>query len=133
MLKEKDPQLQLFIGDIALVTVGESNAFCIRINDISYDVKPGWLKVFFTALTMPLENHMWTLSTEQLNGEPFSMKGTPIKIQRLIFPEPKVEEEVKKKEVSKVVDITERIKLRDAGKPKSAVPSVSDSYPTQEV
>ena len=74
------------IGELVLVHVDERPGFFARIEDISPDVKPGWWQVKLLVLTMPLQVYTWTLDTSQVDGAPFTMGGTPIKLEKVESP-----------------------------------------------
>ncbi|NOY43885.1 MAG: hypothetical protein GXP50_00310 [Deltaproteobacteria bacterium] len=73
-------------GDVILVHVEDKPAFFGRVEEILPDVKVGWRRIRFTVLTVPLQEMTWILEPSQIDGEPFTMGGTPIRIERL--PEP---------------------------------------------
>lgn len=74
------------IGDLVLVHVDNSAGFFARVEDISPDVKPGWWQVKLLVLTMPLQVYTWTLDTSQVEGAPFTMGGTPIRLEKVESP-----------------------------------------------
>ena len=73
-------------GDVILVHVEDKPAFFGRVEEILPDVKVGWRRIRFTVLTVPLQEMTWILEPSQIDGETFTMGGTPIRIERL--PEP---------------------------------------------
>jgi hypothetical protein len=74
------------IGELVLVYVDERPGFFARIDDISPDVKKGWWQVKLLVLTMPLQVYTWTLDTSQVDGAPFTMGGTPIRLEKVVSP-----------------------------------------------
>lgn len=72
--------------DVILVHVQEKPAFFARVEEILPDVKKGWRQMRFQVLSVPLQELVWTLEPSQIDGEPFSMGGTPIRIERLPDP-----------------------------------------------
>ncbi len=75
-------------GDVILVHVEEKPAFFARVEEILPDVKIGWRRMRFTVLAVPLQEMTWILEPAQIDGEPFTMGGTPIRIERLPDPQP---------------------------------------------
>jgi hypothetical protein len=74
------------INDIVLVHVDNKPGFYARIDDISPDVKPGWWQVRLLVLTFPLQVFTWILDEFQLEYAPFTMGGTPIRLEAVISP-----------------------------------------------
>lgn len=74
------------INDLVLVHVDSKPGFYARIEDISPDVKPGWWQVKLLVLTFPLQVYSWILDESQINGEPFTMGGTPVKLEKVVSP-----------------------------------------------
>uniref|UniRef100_A0A831UAJ0 Uncharacterized protein n=1 Tax=Geobacter metallireducens TaxID=28232 RepID=A0A831UAJ0_GEOME len=74
------------INDLVLVHIDNKPGFYARIEDVSPDVKPGWWRVKLLVLTFPLEIYTWILEEAQINGTPFTMGGTPIRMEKVISP-----------------------------------------------
>ena len=74
------------INDIVLVQVDNKPGFYARIDDITPDVKPGWWQVELLVLTFPLQNFTWILDEYQLEGAPFTMGGTPLRLDPVVSP-----------------------------------------------
>lgn len=74
------------INDIVLIHVDEKPGFYARIDDITPDVKPGWWQVRLLILTFPLQVFTWILDEYQLEYAPFTMGGTPIRLEPVISP-----------------------------------------------
>lgn len=72
--------------DVILVHIDEKPAFYGRVEEILLDAKPGWRRVRFLVLTLPPQEMTWTLEPSQIDGEPFTMGGTPVRIERLADP-----------------------------------------------
>ncbi|NTU59458.1 MAG: hypothetical protein HGA98_00185 [Deltaproteobacteria bacterium] len=75
-------------GDVILVHVDGKPSFYARAEELLPDVKRGWLRLRFSVLTLPLQEMIWTLEPTQIDGEPFTMGGTPVRIERLPDPRP---------------------------------------------
>lgn len=86
------PETLVCPGDVILVHVDEKPAFFGRVEEIRPDVKPGWRHLRFTVLTVPLQEVTWILEPSQIDGEPFTMGGTPMRIERLPESKPEVED-----------------------------------------
>ncbi len=104
------------IGDLVLVHIDHKPGFYARIDDITPDVKPGWWQVKLLVLTFPLQVFTWILDTSQVDGAPFTMGGTPVRLEEVVSPveapaAPQEEPEKKeKKESAKVLSLAERKK-----------------------
>lgn len=72
--------------DVILVHVQDKPAFYARVEEIAFDAKKGWRQMRFQVLTVPLQELTWILEPAQIDGEPFTMGGTALRIERL--PEP---------------------------------------------
>ena len=74
------------INDIVLVHVDNKPGFYARVENISPDVKPGWWQVRLLVLTFPLQVFTWILDEFQLQYAPFTMGGTPIRLEAVEAP-----------------------------------------------
>lgn len=74
------------IGDLVLVYQEEQPAFFARIEDIWTDAKPGWYQVKLLALQIPVEETIWILREVYINGEPFTMNGRKMRIEKVREP-----------------------------------------------
>lgn len=72
--------------DLVLVHVDNKPGFYARVEEIVPDVKPGWWQVKLLVLTFPLQVFTWILDDNQIEGEPFTMGGTPLCLEKLISP-----------------------------------------------
>ena len=79
-------------NDLVLVYIDEKPAFFSRIEEISPDVKPGWWQVKLLVLIHPCQIYTWILEESQINGAPFTMGGTPVRLEKVVSP--LVQEEV---------------------------------------
>ena len=69
------------INDLVLVHIENKPAFFARINDINPDVKKSWYQVELLVLGIPLQNIVWILEETHLQGEEFTMGGTPVRLE----------------------------------------------------
>lgn len=74
------------INDLVLVYIDNKPGFYARIEDITIDVKPGWWQVKLLVLTFPLQLFTWTLDESQINGAPYTMGGTPVRLEKVVSP-----------------------------------------------
>ncbi len=99
-------------GDVVAVYVGDEISFFARVEEILPDVKRGWRKLRFLILAVPMREVTWILEPEQIDGKPFTMGGTPLRIERVppsapeAADEPEKEVQAKKKKpgVVKVIE-----------------------------
>lgn len=69
------------INDLILVHMANKPAFFARINDINPDVKRGWYQVELLVLGIPLQIITWILEESHIQGEEFTMGGTPVRLE----------------------------------------------------
>jgi hypothetical protein len=101
------------INDIVLVHVDNKPGFYARIEDIMSDIKPGWWQVRLLVLTFPLQVFTWILDEFQLEYAPFTMGGTPIRLEPVVSP---LDEERRQQEER---DLEERkLTRKEGGSPK---------------
>ena len=110
------------IHDLVLVHIDHKPGFYARVDDITPDVKPGWWQVKLLVLSFPLQVFTWILDESQIAGAPFTMAGTPVKLEKIVSPPARQDEPAspaavkvvpegsEKKEVVKVVSLADRKK-----------------------
>jgi hypothetical protein len=69
------------INDLVLVHIESKPAFFARINDINPDVKKNWYQIELLVLGLPLQSIVWILEEVHLQGEEFTMGGTPVRLE----------------------------------------------------
>lgn len=84
--KLHDPVVE---SDLILVYVQEQPGFFARVEKFTPDHKPNWWQVQLLVLQAPPTLTTWILRREQINGEPFTMNGTPIRIEKVRAPKEK--------------------------------------------
>ncbi|MBC7961437.1 MAG: hypothetical protein H7Y05_00680 [Steroidobacteraceae bacterium] len=96
-------------NDIVLIHVDDKPGFYARVEEIVPDVKPGWWQVKLLVLTFPLQVFTWILDEFQLEGAPFTMGGTPLRLEEVVSPVEleRVEKEKEEKE--------RKVKMRQEG------------------
>ncbi len=73
--------------DLVLIHINDQPAFYARVEGFEPDHKPNWWHVKLLALLFPPQLITWILRREQINGEPFTMQGTPIRIEKVKVPQ----------------------------------------------
>lgn len=71
------------VNDIVLVHINEAPAFFARIETIEPDVKLEWWQVKLLVLEVPLKTIDWILRDPYIQGETFTMGGTPVRIEKI--------------------------------------------------
>lgn len=74
------------VNDLVLVHIDNKPSFFARIEAIEPDAKPGWWQVTFLVLGLPLQVNTWILDTSQVEGAPFTMGGTPVRLEKITAP-----------------------------------------------
>jgi len=74
------------VGDVVLVYMDNNPTFFARVEEISFDVKPGWFQVKLLVLQVPLLTATWILREPYYNGQEFTMGGRPMRIEKVIAP-----------------------------------------------
>lgn len=96
-------------NEIVLIHVDDKPGFYARIEEIEPDVKPGWWQVKLLVLTFPLQVFTWILDEFQLEGAPFTMGGTPLRLEEVVSPVERERAEIEKQEKER------QIKMRQEG------------------
>ena len=80
------------INDIVLIHFEDTPLSFARIEDISPDVKKDWYHVRLLMLQIPLQTVTWILRDVYIDGEPFTMNGKSVRLERIEAPpEPAVD------------------------------------------
>ncbi|MCD4715762.1 MAG: hypothetical protein K8R45_03350 [Desulfobacterales bacterium] len=96
-------------GDVILVYYQEKPSVYARIELIEPDMKNDWYQLTLLILSVPARTVTWILREEYINGVPFTMGGTPMRL-----------EEVKKLPIER--DREEDGEKRVPGKPATIIP-----------
>jgi hypothetical protein len=75
------------IKDLILVYLEDQPAFFARIEDIVPDRKPGWMRMKFLLLQVPVSVGEWILLPEYIQGAAFTMGGKKVRIEKVDFPQ----------------------------------------------
>jgi hypothetical protein len=96
-------------NDIVLIHFEDNPLVFARIEDITEDYKPGWNHVKLLLLQVPLQTVTWILRNAYIDGDPFTMDGKKVRLEKIICPEDPVE---------KTSDTKDSIESRPAPGPK---------------
>jgi hypothetical protein len=70
-------------GDLVLVHYENQPVVYARIQAIAPDIKRHWFQVTLLILTIPHQVVTWILREEYINGEPFTMGGKDMKLEKV--------------------------------------------------
>ncbi len=70
-------------GDLVLVYCQDQPALYARIENIEPDIKKDWYRVTLLLLSIPKQLVTWILREPYINGEPFTMGGTEMRIEKV--------------------------------------------------
>jgi len=74
-------------NDIVLIYFEDKPLVFARIEDITEDYKPGWNHVKLLLLQVPLQTVTWILRNAYIDGDPFTMDGKKVRIEKIVCPE----------------------------------------------
>ena len=74
------------INDIVLIYMEDKPQAFARIEAIDPDIKRGWYHVQLLFLQIPLTMVTWILRDAYINGDPFTMEGKPIRLEKVVAP-----------------------------------------------
>jgi hypothetical protein len=74
------------LKDLVLIYLENQPVFFARIENITPDIKPGWVRMKFLILKIPPELGEWILLPEYIQGEEFTMGGKKIRIEKVEAP-----------------------------------------------
>jgi hypothetical protein len=97
------------LQDLVLIYLENQPLFFARIENITPDVKPGWVRMKFLILQVPLALGEWILLPEYIQGEEFSMGGKKMRIEKVVAPEEPQAPPAPKSE-GKIVSLSDRRK-----------------------
>ena len=95
------------LKDLVLMYLEDKPLFFARIEDITKDVKPGWVRLKFLILQVPLSLGEWILLPEYIQGEEFTMGGQKIRIKKVENPF-ETQEPVPPKPEGKIISLSDR-------------------------
>ena len=74
------------VNDLVLVHVNDAPTFFARIEAIAPDVKPNWWQVSLLVLQVPVTTLVWILRDAYIQGDEFTMGGTPMRLEKVAAP-----------------------------------------------
>ncbi len=89
-------------GDLILIYQEDQPVAFGRIEYIEPDVKKDWYQVTFLLLSIPVREVTWILRWSYVQGEPYTMGGKPMRLEKVErIARPKEKEEDRKDESPK--------------------------------
>ncbi len=73
-------------NDIVLIYLEDAPLTFARIESIEADHKPDWYHVKFLLLQVPLQVVTWILRDVYIEGEPYTMGGKAMRIEKVTCP-----------------------------------------------
>lgn len=80
-------------NDLVLIYIHDKPVSFARVENIEPDHKRGWYHVKLLMLQIPIQMVTWILRDAYINGEPFTMDGNPMRIEKVTVPREEEEEE----------------------------------------
>jgi hypothetical protein len=68
-------------NDIVLIYFDDKPTVFGRLESIEPDYKKNWYHVTILLLTIPMQTVTWILRDTYIDGEPFTMKGSPVRLE----------------------------------------------------
>lgn len=75
------------VNDIVLIYFEDKPLVFARIEDITEDYKPDWNHVKLLLLQIPPQTVTWILRNAYIDGDPFTMDGKKMRLEKIICPE----------------------------------------------
>jgi hypothetical protein len=70
-------------GDVVLIRYQDKPMAYARIEAIEPDFKKDWYQVTLLFLTIPPQTVTWILREAYIHGEPFTMGGQPVRLEKV--------------------------------------------------
>ena len=80
-------------NDIVLIHFEDQPLSFARIEEILPDNKPDWYHVKLLMLQIPLQVVTWILRDRYITGDPFTMNGKQMRLERIVCPETVADED----------------------------------------
>jgi hypothetical protein len=83
-------------GDLVMIYQEDHPIAFARIEFIEPDIKKDWYQVTLQVLSIPVQEITWILRWSYVQGEPYTMGGKPMrleKVERLVRPPQKEEDQ----------------------------------------
>ena len=74
------------LKDLVLIYLENQPIFFARIENIIPDIKPGWVRMKFLILQIPVSLGEWILLPVYVQGEEFTMGGKKVLIEKVEVP-----------------------------------------------
>ncbi len=88
-------------NDIVLIHYEDKPLVFARIEAILADHKPNWYHVRLLMLQVPLQVVTWILREAYIQGEPFTMNGKQMRLERVVAPPSEEPEPAERRPASK--------------------------------
>jgi hypothetical protein len=95
------------LKDLVLIYLEDQPVFFARIENVTPDIKSGWLRMKFLILKIPLELGEWILLPEYIQGEVFTMGGKKVRIEKVEAPSD-IQESPEPSSGGKIVSLADR-------------------------
>lgn len=79
-------------NDLVLIYIHDKPVSFARVENIEPDHKRGWYHVKLLMLQIPIQMVTWILRDTYIEGEPFTMDGNPMRIEKVTVPREEEEE-----------------------------------------
>jgi hypothetical protein len=103
----KNQELMTGPNDLVLIYLENQPVFFARIENIVPDRKPGWVRMNFLILQVPVSLGEWILLPEYIQGEEFTMGGKKVRIEKVEIPR-EDPEPLPPKSDGKIVSLSDR-------------------------
>ena len=88
-------------GEIVLIYYQDQPTVFARVEAIEPDIKKDWYQITLLMLTLPTQSVTWILRESYIDGAPFTMGGTPMRLESVenssVENEPESEEKTEEK------------------------------------
>ncbi len=74
-------------NDVVLIYLEDRPLTFARIESIRPDAKPEWFQVKLLLLQVPLQTATWILRPAYIDGDPFTMGGKQMRMEKVVCPE----------------------------------------------
>lgn len=104
------------VNDLVLLYMHDKPLSFARVEDIEPDHKRGWFHVKLLMLQIPVQVITWILRDAYINGEPFTMDGNPMRIEKVILPRTEEPEQPQTQPIRPAAKSGKVISLKDLKK-----------------
>ena len=89
-------------NDIILIYMEEQPLVFARVESILPDSKPDWYHISLLLLQIPLQVTTWILKDVYINGDTFTMNGKKMRLEKVVAPDPPMQEDETPPSVEKI-------------------------------